>query len=406
MPGSLREVRRPLRAALLLAGIALLGANLRASITAVGPLLGEIRESTGISGGLAGLLTALPIVAFAALSPLAPGLARRFGLERVLFGSLLLLAGGILLRSAPPVATLFLGTAVLGVAIAVGNVLLPGMVKRDFPNHAGLVTGVYITAMNVSAALATGLSVPLAYQAALGWRGALGCWAMLAVVAACVWLPLLRRSRRPGAGAQALRFFGLWRSPLAWQVTLFMGLQSVVFYVCITWLPDILRGYGLDAAQAGWMVSLMQFVSIPAALFVPILAGRLRSQRGLAAAAAALSGTGTLGLLLAGSTGAALWITLLGLGQGSCISLALTLFALRAPDARHAAELSGMAQAVGYALAALGPPLFGLLYDATRGWTIPLAVLLAVTVCLLFLGLGAGRNAYVTSAGAAPRSER
>ncbi|MGI9047873.1 MAG: CynX/NimT family MFS transporter [Rubrobacteraceae bacterium] len=391
-----------LRAGLSVAGIVIAAANLRGALTSVGPLVGKIRSDTGISSGAAGLLTTLPLICFAALSLLAPALARRFGMRRVLTGSLLLLAAGIALRSAPPVAALFSGTVVLGLAIAVGNVLLPSLVKRDFPAHIGLLTGVYITVMNTGAALGSGVSVPLAYQGDFGWRGALGVWAILALAAAVVWLFLMRAdgpmgSPAPrGASYEERSYGGLWKSPLAWQVTLFMGLQSVVFYASIAWLPEILQSDGLSAAQAGWMVSLMQFVGIPAALFAPILAGRLPSQRGLLVAAALLSGAGILGLLFSGGTATALWVSLLGLGQGASISLALILFALRTTDATEAAALSGMAQSGGYLLAATGPFLFGVLHDLTQSWSLPLALLFAVAVGLLFAGLGAGRDAYVT----------
>ena len=391
-----------------MAGVVLAGANLRAALTAVGPLVGEIRADTGISGGGAGLLTTLPLICFAAFSLLAPVLARRIGTRRALTGGLILLAAGIALRSAPPVAALFAGTIVLGLAIAIENVLLPSLVKREFPAHTGLLMGVYITVMNSGAALGSGVSVPLAHQENLGWRGALGIWAPLALVAAIIWLPLLRGDTLTSTSASAASAEeagrgsasgGLWKSPLAWQVTLFMGLQSLVFYASIAWLPEILRGDGLSAAQAGWMVSLMQFVGIPAALFAPILAGRRPSQRGLLAAAALLSGAGILGLLIPGGAGGAatvLWVSLLGLGQGASISLALTLFALRTADAKEAASLSGMAQSVGYLLAATGPFLFGVLHDLTRSWSLPLALLFAVAVGMLLVGVAAGRNAHVT----------
>ena len=383
----------PLRAKLLVVGIVIAGANLRAALTAVGPLVREIRADTGISSGAAGLLTTLPLLCFAALSLPAPALARRFGLKHVLTGSLFLLAAGIALRSAPGVVALFTGTTLLGLAIAVGNVLLPSLVKREFPAHTGLLMGVYITVMNSGAALGAGVSVPLAQQG-FGWRGALGIWALPALLAALVWY--LLRGERPVSPVAASARGGLWRSPLAWQVTLFMGLQSVVFYASIAWLPEVLQSGGLSAAQAGWLVSLMQFVGIPAALFAPILAGRRPAQRGLLAAAALLSGAGILGLLLSSGALTILWVSLLGLGQGASISLALTLFALRTTDAEGAAALSGMAQSAGYLLAAAGPFLFGVLHDLTQSWRTPLALLFAVTVALLFAGLGAGRDAYVT----------
>jgi MFS transporter, CP family, cyanate transporter len=387
-----------LRGVLLVLGILLLAANLRPAITGVAPLIGQIRADTGVSNGVAGLLTTLPLLAFGLLSPVAPRLARQFGMERTVLASLLLLAVGILLRSAGAVAALFLGTAVLGAAIVVGNVLLPGLVKREFPERAGLMTSVYTTALGISAALAAGVSVPVAQLSGIGWRASLALWALPALLAAVAWIPQLRRSDLPeSASARTPEVGGLWRSPLAWQVTLFMGLQSLAYYVTLTWLPEILREEGMNVARAGWMLALAQAVAIVSMFFAPVLAGRRPSQRGVVAVAVALSGAGTLGLLVAGSTASALWVVLLGLGQGACFSLALTFFALRAPDSQHAAALSGMAQSVGYLLAAAGPFLFGVLRDATHAWTVPLALLFAITVGLLIAGLGAARDTDVAA---------
>jgi CP family cyanate transporter-like MFS transporter len=391
-----RDLSR-LQGVLLVSGIVLLAANLRPALTGVAPLIARIRTDTGVSNGVAGLLTTLPLLAFSLLSPVAPRLARRFGMERTLLASLLVLAVGILLRSAGAVATLFLGTAVLGAAIAAGNVLLPGLVKREFPERAGLMTSAYTAALGITATLAAGVSVPIARLTGVGWRGSLALWALPALVAAVAWVPQLRHSDRPANARTSHGVGGLWRSSLAWQVTLFMGLQSLVYYVMLTWLPEILREEGLSAPRAGWMLALSQAVAIVSMFFAPVIAGRRPSQRGVAAAAVALSGAGTLGLLVAGSTAGVLWVVLLGLGQGACFSLALTFFALRAPDSEHAAALSGMAQSVGYLLAAVGPSLFGVLRDATHAWKVPLALLLATTAGLLIAGLGAARDAHVVT---------
>ncbi len=386
-----------IRGLLLVLAIVLLAANLRPALTSVAPLIGQIRTDTGVSNGVAGLLTGLPLLAFAVLSPIAPRLARRFDMERVLLASLLVLAVGILLRSAGVVAALFLGTAILGAAIAVGNVLLPSLVKREFPERTGLMTSTYTTALAVSAAIAAGASFPIAYQVDIGWRGSLALWALLALVAAVAWFPQVRSADPANASTGTSRgVTGLWGSVLAWQVTLFMGLQSLGYYVVLTWLPEILQEeVGVSAAQAGWMLALAQVVVIPAMFIAPVLADRRPSQYSVVVVAVTLTGVGTLGLLVAASTATVLWIVLLGLGQGACFSLALTFFALRAPDSEHAAALSGMAQSVGYLLAAGGPFLFGLLRDATHAWTAPLTLLVAVTVCLLITGLGAARDAHV-----------
>src|SRR5918992_1733841 len=386
-----------LQGVLLVSGIVLLAANLRPALTGVAPLIGQIRTDNGVSNGVAGLLTTLPLLAFGVLSPVAPRLARRLGMERALLASLLVLAAGILLRSAGAVTALFLGTAILGAAIAFGNVLLPGLVKREFPERAGLMTSVYSTSLGISAAFAAGVSVPLAQLAGIGWRGALAVWAVPALLAGVAWLPQLGRRDHPAdpSPRSSPGVGDLWRSPLAWQVTLFMGLQSLAYYVTLTWLPEILQSEGMGAARAGWMLGLSQAVAIVTMFLAPMIAGRWPSQRGVVVVAVGISGVGALGLLVAGSTASTLWVVLLGLGQGASFSLALTFFALRAPDPGHAAALSGMAQSVGYLLAAGGPFLFGVLRDATGAWKVPLALLLTVMVCLLIAGLGAARDAQV-----------
>jgi MFS transporter, CP family, cyanate transporter len=389
--------RSRLRNLLLVLGIVLLAANLRPALTGVAPLIGQIRADTGISNGVAGLLTTLPLLAFGLLAPIAPRVARRFGMERVLLASLLVLAAGILMRWADAVAALFLGTVVLGSAIAVANVFLPSLVKREFPGRAGIMTSVYSTSLGISAALAAGVSVPLAQVAGIGWRGALAVWAVPALLAGVAWLPQLSRNDYPDrpSARRSIGVGDLWRSPLAWQVTLFMGLQSLAYYVTLTWLPEILQAEGMGAARAGWMLGLSQAVAIVTMFLAPVIADRRPSQRGVVVVAVGISGVGALGLLVAGSTASTLWVVLLGLGQGASFSLALTFFALRSPDPGHAAALSGMAQSVGYLLSAGGPFLFGVLRDATGAWKIPLALLLTITICLLIAGIGASRDAHV-----------
>jgi MFS transporter, CP family, cyanate transporter len=389
--------RPRLRSFLLVSGIVLLAANLRPALTGVAPLIGQIRTDTGMSNGVAGLLTTLPLLAFGLLSPVAACLARRFGMERVLLAGLLVLAAGILLRWAEALAALFLGTVVLGAAIAVANVLLPSLVKREFPGRVGLMTSVYTTSLGISAAFAAGVSVPLAQLTDTGWRGALAVWAVPALLAGIAWLPQLGRSDHPAdpspRSSPGVR--DLWRSSLAWQVTLFMGLQSLAYYVTLTWLPEILQAEGMDAARAGWMLGLSQAVAIVTMFLAPVIAERRPSQRGIVVVAVGTSGAGVLGLLVAGSTASTLWVVLLGLGQGASFSLALTFFALRSPDPGHAAALSGMAQSIGYLLSAGGPFLFGVLRDVTGAWKVPLLLLLTVTVCLLITGIGAARDAHV-----------
>jgi MFS transporter, CP family, cyanate transporter len=391
--------RKPgFRTILLVTGVVLLALNLRACITGVGPLVSAIRDETGLSVTLAGLLTTLPLIAFGAVSPLAPRLSRRWGIESMLLVSLLGLAIGVLLRSLPTISLLFLGTALMGAAIAISNVLLPSLIKRDFPRQIGLMTAIYSTLVSASGAIADGVSIPLAQNAGLGWRGSLGFWALPAVLTALLWLPLLRARARPAAGTQApgkQTVRGVWRSPLAWQVTLFMGLQSWTFYIVVAWFPAIFENHGISPTNAGWLLSLLQLFGVLGSFIAPQIAGRMRSQRSLVALSILLALIAYVGILTNAFGFILLWCLLLGLAQGAYLGLALLFFILRTPNARSAAELSGMAQSIGYLLAATGPLIFGWLHDLTHGWTVPLLVLGAVTLVLFSVGMGASRDTIV-----------
>jgi len=381
------------RPALVIAGCMLVAANLRPPITSVGPLVGDIRADTGMSSAAAGVLTTLPLLAFAGVSPLAALFARRVGIERAVQLALAVLIAGVLFRSTGPVAALLAGTAVLGAGIAVANVLIPALVKQDFPDRVGPMTSGYLTTMVAMAGLAGGIAVPLA-DSGLGWRGSLACWALPALIAALVWWPQARGARHvPPAEQRAPT--RLRRSALAWQVTLFMGLQSFLFYCQIAWLPALLEDEGMSRSAAGWMLAVLQLASLAATMAVPVIAARRASQRRLVLLGALTTAIGLGGLLAFGRTLAPLWICILGFGGGAWFALALSFFALRAPDTRHAAALSGMAQSLGYALAATGPILIGFVHDRTGGWNAPLVILLAVTVGASAFGLAAARDRRV-----------
>jgi len=385
---------------LMILGIVFIAANLRTPLTSVGPLVSLIKDDVHISNTLAGLITTVPLLAFALLSPLVPKLARRYGVERIIFIALIFLTVGIGIRSLSGAANLYMGTAILGFAIAVCNVLLPSIIKRDFPNKIGSMTGVYSISMSLSGAIASGISVPLAVNSGLKWQGALGIWGILSFVSILCWLPQLRnRTKKATATSQrtASNDANVWRSPLAWQVTLFMGIQSMVFYVLIAWLPEILKLQGIDSGQSGWYLSIMQLALLPFTFIVPVLAGRMSSQRLLVAVTAILLLTGTLGLLYGNSATILLWIVILGIGVGFAFSLSMMFFGLRTENAHQAAELSGMAQSVGYLLAAIGPALIGYLHDATNSWNLPLYILLGASVLLFLVGLGAARDRFIGS---------
>ncbi|WP_367432737.1 CynX/NimT family MFS transporter [Streptomyces celluloflavus] len=393
--------RRRLRAhpALLLTGIVLASLNMRAALAGISPLLGEIGGHFHLAATASSLVTTIPLIFMGLGSIVAPKLARRWGTEAVLCGALLLLCGGIVLRIAPPVVALFAGCAVVGTSIALLNVLMPGLIKRDFPEKAAGMTALYSTAMIMGATVSAATAVPL--ENALGsWQGSLASWALLAAVAAAIWIPqaaIARRGTHHGEAAATVVHTvetgpKLSRSPLAWQVTLFMGSQSLIAYVAIAWMPTIFTDHGMGKSEAGLVFAFSTLVQMAGSFVVPVLAGRMRSQRLLGVAVAALMACGVTGLLVAPVAGAWLWAVLLGIGQGGALGLALTMMVLRSGDAHTAARLSGMSQTGGYLLAAVGPLALGAVHQLTDGWTVPIILLLAVCAGLALLGLGAGRD--------------
>ncbi|HBC7498362.1 TPA: CynX/NimT family MFS transporter [Klebsiella oxytoca] len=380
--------RRPL---LLIAGILLIATTLRVAFTGAAPLLDAIRSEYGLTTAQTGLLTTLPLLAFGLVSPLAAGVARRFGIERSLLLAMILICLGIGLRSLPFVSLLFIGTAVIGCGIALGNVLLPGLIKRDFSQHVAKMTGAYSLTMGGAAALGSAMVVPLAL-AGLGWRGALLTLMVFPLLALFVWLPQSRRqATAPLTGSGAIHNRGIWRSALAWQVTLFLGINSLVYYVIIGWLPAILQSIGYSEAQAGSLHGLLQLATAAPGLAIPLILHRLKDQRGIAVLVAMMCAVSALGLwFLPGQ--AVMWTLIFGFGSGATMILGLTFIGLRASSVHQAAALSGMAQAVGYLLAACGPPVMGKIHDASGDWHIPLIAVALISVVMAVFGALAGRD--------------
>ncbi|MFG0529087.1 CynX/NimT family MFS transporter [Pseudomonas sp. yb_2] len=383
-------LRRPW---LLLLGLVLVALNLRPALSSMAPVLGQVSEGLGLNASQAGLLTTLPVLCLGLFAPLAPVLARRFGSERVILGILLTLALGLVVRSTFGAIGVFLGSLMAGASIGIIGVLLPGIVKRDFPQHAGTLTGVYTMALCLGAAMAAGATVPLAQHFDGSWALGLGFWVLPALLAMLVWLPQARQGH--GLHKVAYRVRGLWRDPLAWQVTLYMGLQSSLAYIVFGWLPSILIGRGLSPTEAGLVLSGSVIVQLISSLSAPWLATRGKDQR--LAIVLVMSGTlaGLFGCLYAPLSGLWGWAIVLGLGQGGTFALALTLIVLRSKDAHVAANLSSMAQGVGYTLASMGPFAVGLVHDLTGGWTALGWIFAVLGVGAVVFGLGAGRALHV-----------
>jgi CP family cyanate transporter-like MFS transporter len=385
----------------LLVTILVVAANLRPTITALGSVVGLVGADTGLDAGALGLLGAIPLLAFALVSPVVHVLTRVLGTERAVLVSTLVVVAATVVRSLPgPVANLWLGTVVMGAAIAVANVVLPELVKRDFPGEVPLVTGLYTTVLGATAALASGLALPVA--ALGGWRLGIGIWVVLSVVAALVWPLRMRRSRadrlepvpvgtpRDDDGPAP----SVWRSAVAWQVSLVMATQGLTYFLLVTWLPTIEVSLGVDPVTAGWHSFLYQIVGIAAGLGVtPFMRGR-RDHRAVGVAISLLLMGAILGLLVAPGL-LLVWLVLAGLSGGGSLVLALALVGERSPSAAIAGRLSGMAQSVGYLLAAAGPWGAGLLFAMTGRWTYPLLTVIAVAGVQLVLSLLAGRDRLV-----------
>ncbi len=361
--------------------LVLIAFNLRPLFSSLSVLLPEVMEATGLATTGASLLTTLPVLCLGLFAPFAPKLAQRYGAERTLLGALIVLAIGTALRGLESVPLLFVSTFLAGGAIAIGNVLLPGLVKRDFPDTVAIMTGLYTMALCAGSAGAAGLTLPIEHLLTGSWSGALAAWAVPAMIVALIWTPQALGSRRT-VSHSGFRVTGLWRDRLAWQVTLFMGLQSALAYCVFGWLAPILRERGFDATTAGALVSVSVMAQVVTCLAVPSFAVRRRNQCGVNVALVVAAVVALLGILFAPTSTVLFWAILQGIGQGGLIATAMTVIVLRSPDSHIAAHLSGMAQGVGYVLAAIGPLLVGLI----RGWT---GSFQATSFLFVILGLGA-----------------
>jgi CP family cyanate transporter-like MFS transporter len=369
------------------AAIVLMAVNLRTVIASLPPLLPDVRAELGLSAAVAGLLTTIPVLLYGALAPIGPRFAHRVSLERMLVGCALLTAGSAAVRGAGGTAALFAGSIVAGVAVAVAQAALPVLISTNHRDRMGAMTGAFAMGLPLGATIAAATAVPLE-KALGGWAPSLAAWALPALVAAAVWLPaaagrgtvLHRAEPRP-----------TWGVPLAWWVGGYFGIQNIAFYAGLAWLPTILEDAGASSEGAGALQALGSLVSIAPAFLVPVLAARRREQSGLLLAVVATATAGVIGLLVA--PGAPLpWVLLLGIGQGGALGIALILPVLRARTAEGVAALTAMALTVGYVAAALGPWLLGAVHDAAGDWTVPLIVLVGVTLLQLAPGVPAARE--------------
>lgn len=387
----------PLSPGFFLFVLLITAANLRTPITVTGPVLENICRTFSLSASAAGLLNFIPLLMFAVLAPCASWLGNRLGLEKTLWGAVWLIALGSLWRISGSAPALWLGTLTLSAGIAAANVLLPPLIKRDFTAHTAKYIGLYASTMAITASLASGTAVPLALATRAGWTLSLGIWLVPALIALIAWLPLLKRVGAPRASAgsvSAVRLKSPWKSMLGWQVSLFMALQSMVFYTLIAWFTPYAQANGFSQIAAGWLLFIYQLVAVVANLGCMVALKKLRDQRLIGFAASLAIFIGLAGLLLAPQL-ALLWLISAGLGAGASMVTCLALFSLRSANHQQASQLSGMAQCVGYGVAALGPLAFGMIHETFASWHLALLALLAMTLLQMVIAPLAGREKQI-----------
>ncbi|MER7505242.1 MFS transporter [Nonomuraea pusilla] len=379
---------------LLVLGIVLAALNLRTAVTSVGPLLDQLAQGLGMSSAGTGLLTTLPVLAFAGVGAVTPALSRRLGEHRLLLLALVTLGAGMLVRSLVDSAAVFLlSSAVALSGGAVGNVLIPTLIKRHFPARTGIMTTVYTTALAAGTMLAAAATVPIE-RASGNWHVALGVWAALAAVAAIPWLALLRSEPERDTGRRDAGPRTLLRSRLAWTIAVYFGTQSMIAYIMFGWLATILTDGGYSTGQAGLILGVFTALNIPVSIVVPMVAARFRDQRPVVVGLVAAYVVGFLGLWLAPAASAPVWVFFVAVGMGS-FPLALTMLALRARTPESTAALSAFGQSAGYLIAGAGPLLVGVLREVTGGWSVPYLMIFGVLVAQLLTGLYAGRDRYL-----------
>ncbi|HVT65519.1 MAG TPA: MFS transporter [Mycobacteriales bacterium] len=379
----------------LAAAFVVVALNLRLVIASLGPELDRVRDGLGLSDTATSVLTALPVFVFGILALAGPWVSHKLGLRRSILLVLALLVGGSALRIGPDGFTLFAGTLLAATGIAIANVLMPMVARREFPTRTGLILGLTTTATIGSVALAAGLTVPIANALGSGWRGGLGVWAALTGLTLLIWLPFALQEHERDQGAPPHLSRAMLRSPLAWMITLFFGLQSLNVYVVVNWLPSIYRDHGYSHSAAGGLLALLNLVQLPVALVVPSIASRMRSQHLIVVGVIVCSAVAFVGILVSPTRPTVLWLIVLGLAQGAAFPLCLSFVVLRAGSNAETAQLSTMMQAIGYVIAGIGPLVFGAIHAATNSWRGPLIFLIVLLVPELVAGLRAASPGFI-----------
>lgn len=378
-------------------GVLLIASNLRAPITALGPVVQEISASFNLSSSSTGLLNALPLLIFALASPVAPVLTRRVSLENALLVAIALITAGCLIRSLLGLSGLWAGTFMIGLGIAVANVLVVPLVKRDFPGHTARCIGLYAATMALTAAFSSGISAPLSEFSGATWKMSIGIWVIPAFTALAVWLKVCVRVNNQIDTAVKPYVNGtnsVWRSAVAWQVSMFMALHTMVFYTLIDWYPSMAGEQGVSSSAAGLHLFIYQAVAVVANLSTAVFITRLKDQRFLGLLCSLFIATGVAGLLTTPEL-SVLWLIFAGIGAGMSMVTCLTLFGLRTKEHNQAGQLSGQAQCIGYLIGALGPYLAGVLHGHSQTWNSILSCILLISFAQAYFAWQAGKNRFV-----------
>lgn len=385
---------------LLLLAILLVAATLRSPMTSVGPLIPLYRGDLEASNAMVGLVNTLPLLTFGLFSPFVPKISKKYGMEMTLLIAMAILSIGIFIRPIGGIELLLFGTLLIGMAIAVGNILMPGLIKSSFPYRVGLMTGLYSVSMNLFGALASGISVPIASINGFDWRNSMQIWSLLSILAVVVLLLRLPASysgrKKVFTEVKSQPSKAIFKSKIAWAVTLFMGLQSLIPNSLFTWLPDILLTKGFNESESGWFIAICQAGLIPATFIAPILAGKMQSQRLIGASSGILFFVGLVGIAFISSHIVIVFLALTGIGAGAAFSLTMMFFVLRTNTTMESAQLSGMAQSIGYLIASAGPLFLGTIAEMTGGWTVPFIILMTAALCIVFLGIIAGKDEKIS----------
>lgn len=381
---------------MLFIAILLVGATLRSPIASVGPLVPHIKNDLAMSNTAIGFMNTLPLIAFGLFSPLVPKIAAKLGIEVTLLVSMFILSFGVIFRVLGNSSVLIIGTLIIGIAISAGNVLTPSLIKSSFIKNTGFVVGIYSITMNLISALSSGLTSSIANSGAFDWQFAMQLWVVfpvLAIIAFFLRFPQLKIKENLTFGNVHNEITTtVWKSKFAWAITLYMGLQSLIPYSLFAWLPQILETKGFNANQAGWYMSIFQLAMLPINFVIPIITSKMQKQSFLTLTAGLLLVVGLLGMLLLNNNWIIVFLILIGLGTGATYSLAMMFFVLKTVSVKKSSDLSGMAQSIGYLLAASGPLLLGIISQQTGNWNFSIILLIVVGILVSIFGFISGKD--------------